>query len=61
MTSAVLKDISVYIMVSALMFVMCVIWHLVIRSILKNINLYIALSTLVFEMFAIMHTVVTEI
>jgi len=48
-------------MVSALMFVMCVIRHLVIGSVLKDINQYIFVSAFVFEMFAIMHTVIRAV
>ena len=43
------------------MFVMCVIEHLVIRSVLEDINLYILVSALVFEMSVIMHTVIRAV
>jgi len=41
LTRVFLKDINVYIMVSSLMFVMCVIRHLVIGSVLKHKPIHI--------------------
>jgi len=48
----------IYIVVSTVILVMCVIRHSVNRSILKHINVYIVVSALTLVMCVIRHSVV---
>jgi hypothetical protein len=57
----ILQNINAYIVVSALLLVICVVRHSVKRAVLKHINAYIEVSDQVFIRCVIRHSVIVTL